>query len=394
MAAREGRMADCHSFLHSVQQYRTFVFVQQRLHIRSAAMMQRRDFLASVIGGLALPAAIRPVQPATSRKNWAWMKSEVKDFEGFRRELSGLRSAGFHAVLMTGSAAAYRKYELYAREAGLELHAWMFTMMRGENVQAHPDWYAVSRSGVSTAVKPPYVDYYKFMCPSRDEVRAYLRGVVADVASVDGISSIHLDYIRYPDVILPVALWPKYQLVQDKEYPDFDFCYCDVCRTNFRKLSGKDPKALVDPASDRAWLQYRYDTITRVVAELADVAHGRGKLLTAAVFPTPAIARTLVRQDWLKWKVDAVLPMIYNGFYKEGIEWIEGATREGVNALGGRIPLYSGLYVPDLPPTALASAIRAAFAGGANGISVFEGNMVTPDYLREIAPTLAGKIPA
>ena len=82
------------------------------------------------------------------------------------------------------------------RQEGLELHAWMFTMMRGENVTAHPEWYAVSRSGVSTAVKPPYVDYYKFMCPSRAEVRAYLGGVVRELASVDGLSSIHLDYIR------------------------------------------------------------------------------------------------------------------------------------------------------------------------------------------------------
>jgi uncharacterized lipoprotein YddW (UPF0748 family) len=249
----------------------------------------------------------------------------------------------------------------------------------------------VSRSGLSTAVKPPYVDYYKFMCPSRDEVRAYLRGVVGDLATVDGITSIHLDYIRYPDVILPVALWPKYNLVQDKEYPEFDFCYCDVCRERFRKIAGEDPKSLPDPPAHQAWLQYRYDTITRVVEELADVAHGGGKLLTAAVFPTPTIARTLVRQDWTKWKLDAALPMIYNGFYKEGVAWIERATREGVTALGGRIPLYAGLYVPDLPPADLAVGIEGAFAGGASGISVFQGNTLTPAHLEAIAPILKSR---
>ena len=108
-----------------------------------------------------------------------------------------------------------------------------------------------------------------------------------------------------------------------------------------------------------AWRQYRYDSITAVVAELADVTHKAGKLLTAAVFPTPDIARRLVRQDWTKWKVDAVLPMVYNGFYKEGVPWVERATREGVRALAGRIPLYSGLYVPDLSPADLAAADRA-----------------------------------
>jgi uncharacterized lipoprotein YddW (UPF0748 family) len=356
--------------------------------------MRRRDFLATMAGGLALSVPLQSVRSTVRGKNWAWLKSEIKDFDAFQHNLAALKSAGFHAVLMTGDANAYRKYGPYVREAGLELHAWMFTMMRGENVQAHPEWYAVSRSGVSTAIKPPYVGYYKFMCPSRREVRAYLRGVVRDLASVDGLTGIHLDYIRYPDVILPVALWPKYNLIQDREYPEFDFCYCNVCRQDFARQTEGDPKLMMNPASSSAWRQFRCDTISEVVAELRNVAHRAGKTVTAAVFPTPDIARKLVRQDWTRWKVDAVLPMIYNGFYKEGVPWIERATREGVRALGRRIPLYSGLYVPDLPPAALGKAIRAAFAGGASGISVFQGDMLTPEYLKEIAPILTGRIPA
>ena len=353
--------------------------------------MRRRDFLTTVTGGLALAATCRPTALGMARKNWAWMKSEIKDFDAFQRDLAALKSAGFHAVLMTGDADAYRKFEPFTRDAGLELHAWMFTMMRGENASAHPEWYAVSRSGVSTAVKPPYVGYYKFMCPSRPEVRAYLRGLVRELASVDGLTSIHLDYIRYPDVILPVALWPKYNLIQDREYPDFDFCYCNVCRQDFFRQTEGDPRLMMDPTSSALWRQFRYDSITEVVRELRDVTHRAGKILTAAVFPTPDIARELVRQDWTKWKVDAVLPMVYNGFYKEGVPWIERATREGVRGLGGRVPLYSGLYVPDLSPPQLGAAIRAAFAGGASGISVFQGNMLTPEHLKEVAPILTGR---
>jgi hypothetical protein len=350
--------------------------------------VNRRDFLVVVAGGLVAPLAWSSEQNVAPAKHWAWMKAEVKDVDGWRRDLAALKASGFDAILMTGSAESYRRNLPLVRNEGLELHAWIFTMMRAENVKAHPEWYAVSRNGVSTATKPPYVDYYKFMCPSRPEVREYLRAFVGELASMDGLSSVHLDYIRYPDVILPVALWPKYNLVQDKEYPDFDFCYCEVCRQDFKRQSGVDPKALADPAANDAWRRYRYDTITEVVAELAGVTHRAGKLLTAAVFPTPDIARALVRQDWTKWKVDAVLPMIYNGFYKEGVPWVEGATREGVRALAGRIPLYSGLYVPDLSPADLAGAIERALAGGASGISVFEGNMLTPEYLKAVAPVL------
>jgi uncharacterized lipoprotein YddW (UPF0748 family) len=349
--------------------------------------VNRRDFLGTLAAGLSL-SLIGEAQPKPARKNWAWMRGDVKDVTAWRRMLASLKRTGFDAILIGGNADFYRKHVPLAREEGLELHAWMFTMMRGENIAAHPEWYAVSRSGVSTAKKPPYVDYYKFMCPSRPQVREYLRGVVADIAAVDGLGSVHLDYIRYPDVILPVALWPKYKLVQDKEYPDFDFCYCNVCRANFKEESGIDPADLHDPSANSAWRRYRYDTVTRMVAALHDVAHRRGKAVTAAVFPTPDIARTLVRQDWTKWTLDAVLPMIYNGFYKEDVVWVEKATREGVAALGGRIPLYSGLYVPDLSPVQLAEAVRRALAGGANGVSLFQGDMLTPEYLKALVPVL------
>ena len=344
--------------------------------------VNRRTFLGALAAGVTLPrlAATQPSRPA---KNWTWLRGNVTDVDAWRRMLAGLRRTGVDAVLIGGNADSYRKHVPLAREEGLELHAWQFVMMRGENVTAHPDWYAVSGTGVSTAVKPPYVDYYKFMCPSREEVRAYLRGVVRDIASVPGLGSFHLDYIRYPDVILPVALWPKYNLVQDREYPQFDFCYCEVCKGKFKSLA-----KVYEPFGENAWKQFRYDTITQVVRELYEEAHQQGKAVTAAVFPTPEIAKKLVRQDWVNWKLDAVLPMVYNGFYKEDVSWVERATREGVAALAGRFPLYTGLYVPDLPPADLSRAIERAFAGGASGVSLFQGDMLTADYLSAIAPVL------
>jgi hypothetical protein len=53
--------------------------------------------------------------------------------------------------------------------------------------------------------------------------------------------------------------------------------------------------------------------------------------------------------------------------------------------------LYAGLYVPDLPPADLASGIERAFAGGASGISVFQGNTLTPAHLEAIAPILKSR---
>ena len=359
--------------------------------------MNRRKFLfsigagAAVAGhGLAAAGAAPEVrrQRRATLKNWAWMRGGVKSMDGWRPRLAGMRAAGIDAILVGGNADFYREAIPVARSEGLELHAWVMTMMRGENVKAHPDWYAVSRKGVSTAEKPPYVDYYRFMCPVRDEVRQYLAGYVREIAQIDGLASVHLDYIRYPDVILPVALWPKYKLVQDKEYPEFDFCYCRVCRDRFRLKSGVDPMELPDPPGHGAWLQFRYDSITEIVGLLTGEVHARGKQVTAAVFPTPAIARALVRQDWARWKVDAVLPMVYHSFYKEDVAWIERATREGEEALHGRMPLYTGLYVPELTPPDLGRAMDRALAGGAQGISLFQGDTMTPEHWKEFSAAL------
>jgi hypothetical protein len=79
-----------------------------------------------------------------------------------------------------------------------------------------------------------------FSAPIREEVYRFLEqlyGKVADLPEVDGI---HLDYIRFPDVILAEGLWKKYGLVMDREYPQFDYCYCDKCVGDFQALSGID----------------------------------------------------------------------------------------------------------------------------------------------------------
>jgi uncharacterized lipoprotein YddW (UPF0748 family) len=358
--------------------------------------MNRRRFLRALGAGVALGScagmrrlpALEALQSGLAVKNWAWMRGDIKSMDEWRRKLAEMRAAGIDAILIGGNSDFYRTVVPIARQEGLEVHAWIFTLMRGEHVKTHPEWYAVSRSGVSTAEKAPYVDYYRFMCPAHEEVRQYLVGYVRELAQIDGLASVHLDYIRYPDVILPIALWPKYNLVQDKEYPQFDFCYCPVCCNRFQRQAGVNPAKLADPAGNQAWLQFRYDAITEMVGLLADEVHTRKKRVTAAVFPTPRIARALVRQDWQRWKVDAVLPMVYQGFYRESIAWIESATREGTSALGGRIPLYTGLYVPDLPPSDLGRAIGYAFAGGAQGISLFQGNTLTPAHWAEVSAAL------
>ncbi len=123
--------------------------------------------------------------------------------------------------------------------------------------------------------------------------------------------------------------------------------------------------------------------MTGAVRELAQAVQDHGKPISAAVFPTPTIARRLVRQAWDEWPLDRFFPMLYQGFYLEDIPWIGDGVRESVAALGARggRPLYAGLYLPSLDPAGLAEAVVEARTAGAAGVSLFEMDGLSDEHL-------------
>ncbi len=194
--------------------------------------MKRRDFLRTAAGAAtalgALPGRIQGTAQEPAFTLWSWVSGNRDyDADDWRQQFARLREAGFHAVLSGGgnreivSAAAHAE--------GLEYHRWFWTMNRNGDFWAkenHPEWFTVSRNLESSLEKPPYVNYYRWVCPSRAPVREYLSGRVGELAANPAIDGVHLDYVRHCDVILPRGLWDQYNLVQDVEHPEFDFCYC------------------------------------------------------------------------------------------------------------------------------------------------------------------------
>lgn len=350
----------------------------------------------AVAAGCAGPAPDTESAAGASRaaapRGWTWVHGgEDRTPAEWRARFAELREAGMHGVLVSGGEKAMLSDA--ARGAGLEFHRWIWTLNRSGDaavIAQHPEWFTVSRNGDSSLEKPPYVGYYQWLCPTRPGVRDYLRGIVEELSADPDLDGVHLDYVRHCDVILPVGLWPKYDLVQDHEMPEYDFCYCDVCRESFASQTGRDPMELEDAPSDEEWRKFRWDSVTGLVNIVAGAAHARGATITAAVFPTPTIARTLVRQAWDEWSLDAVFPMLYNGFYNEGIGWIGTSVREGVAALSTGRSLYAGLYLPDLSPEQLGDAIESALAAGAAGFSTFELNGITEAHRATLSRALHG----
>lgn len=351
----------------------------------------RRPFLQALAA--ALPAArLRAVaggRPAPAAWTWVHGDALVSEDE-WRHRFARVQAAGVSGVLLGGEAVAAAVAA--ANDLGLHVHRWTWILNRNGDAWVkshHPEWFSVSREGRSSLDHPPYVGYYQWLCPSRAPVREYLRGMIREVARTPGVQGVHCDYIRYPDVILPRALWAKYGLVQDREYPQFDFCYCDVCRAAFRRQSGQDPLQLADPPSDAAWRRFRWDSVTRLVRELAATVHSEARQVSAAVFPTPAIARRLVRQAWDEWPLDAVFPMIYQNFYEKAVSWIGTATREDVAAVPHSRRVFAGLYVPGLSADDLGQAVRLARAAGAAGVSLFDLGALTDQHLISLRQALA-----
>ena len=395
--------------------------------------MKRRGFLktaggaAALAGGSTLAATLAGCTTDSGEDApftvWTWVHGDRDyDADEWRRRFARLRESGFHAVLVGGGDIELVSGAAHAE--GLEYHRWFWTMNRNGDSWAqenHPEWFTISRNLESSLEHPPYVGYYKWVCPSRAPVREYLSDRVGELAANPAVDGVHLDYVRHCDVILPRGLWETYDLVQDIEHPEFDFCYCDVCREQFAALDGRDPLEIPDPPADEVWRRFRWDSVTGAVRDLAAAVHERGKPLTAAVFPTPAIARRLVRQAWDEWPLDRFFPMLYQGFYLEDIAWIGDGVREGVAALGGgrvgggvheraaaeggqsvergvregegrRVeggprpgtPLNAGLYLPSLEPGDLAEAVATARGAGAAGVSTFEMHGLTDEHLAAV----------
>lgn len=312
------------------------------------------------------------VEPILARqvKNWVWTRiKKEKSAAEYQQWFAQLKACGISAVLFEGYDENLFRL---CQEAGLEAHHWKWTMNRAELLQTHPDWFAVNRKGESSFDKPAYVDYYRFLCPNREGVAQYLAADYLKEANKPYVDGVHLDYVRFPDVVLPVSLWKNYGIEQTSELPAYDYCYCEVCREKFKQLNGKDPLELTYPMENQSWINFRLDAITRVVDQITQTVKGDGKTISAAVFPGPSMARKMVRQDWGEWSLDAYFPMIYNGFYYEGPSWIGRSVRESVQTVNGRAKVYAGLMFPDIKNN-FEEALDEAFNNGASGVSFFDG---------------------
>ncbi|MCR9171008.1 MAG: family 10 glycosylhydrolase [bacterium] len=290
----------------------------------------------------------------------------------WRAKLNHYDSLGISEILVGGSPEFLQELVKMAQVHDIRVHAWMWTLNRPNDSTAmqHPEWYAVNRAGKNSLEYRAYVDYYQWLSPFHPEAREYIKNNVRQLMKVEGLASIHLDYVRYVDVILGANLQPKYNLVQDHEMPEYDYGYHPIARKQYKQLFGIDPMELEHPELSTEWRQFRLNAITTLVNEIAEEVHAENQHLSAAVFPFPEMSRQMVRQAWDDWNLDYVFPMIYHNFYRESIPWIGFATEQGLRDVDYQ--LYTGLYMPGFENTEdFEKAIQLAKVKGASGVCLF-----------------------
>jgi len=302
-------------------------------------------------------------------KKWIWMGSDKLSSYQWQERFENIKSHGIDAILLNGNEKLLKQTIPIAVNLGLELHSWYITMLgNGELSEKYPEWFTVNGLGESSAEKPQYVDYYKWLCPNNPDVQQFLLDKIKNLCNIPGNNGIHLDYIRFSDVILPKGIQPNYKLVQTAEEPQYDYCYCKHCRNLFKHKYGIDPLELNNPHNNLQWLKFRYNSISNLVKKIAKLVRKNDKIISAAVFPIQM--QKNVRQQWHEWNLDAVFPMMYQSFYNEDTDWIVEETKKGSNLLE-ETQLISGLYVPAFKKNELEDLVRTLDREGVRGLSYF-----------------------
>ncbi len=303
-------------------------------------------------------------------KFWIWMSArENMSLIEWESVFEDLNVMGIRGLLLSASPETSRMLVPLAQKYEMQLHIWMWAMNRGD---APEELMSVNALGKSLAEEQAYVGYYKFMSPVLPETKKFIENTVNKLERIEGIDGVHLDYIRYVDVFLPSGLLPKYDLIQDDILPEFDYGYHPDMLKKFELKYGNNPKDMPDYPHDSLWQQFRMDQVSNIVNHLAKQFSTKEIHLTAAVFPDPEMSRTMVRQDWGTWNLDAYFPMVYNGFYEAGTDWIQ-KRMEVSRMYYPNKNIFCGLYLGDCKEEVqLEESISAGFKGGATGISFFD----------------------
>ncbi len=215
-----------------------------------------------------------------------------------------------------------------AHARGLKVHAWVNVLSLAGNPDA-PIVRSIGRRAVAEDqhgrsvldypdydVPPPDRSYYRmgtpavWLDPAAPGVRERLAATFAElVERYPGLDGLHLDYIRYPDV-LPFTPGSRFGV-------GLSFGYGEASRARFLRETGKAAPFGSDLRNANAWDDWRRLQVTALVEAIGRSARAArpGLALSAAVISDRERAYLVDFQDWAGWLdaklLDFAVPMLY-----------------------------------------------------------------------------------
>jgi len=261
---------------------------------------------------------------------------QVIDFaksNGFRQIIMQVRGRGFafyqsdivpRAPLIKEPGFDPLAYTIErAHAAGLEVHAWLnvYVLWTARTkptdpthlIYQHPEWTDADNRGVMN-MDMEWEGFRNgmqggiYLSPTHPEVNPYLRDVMEEVIDKYAIDGLHLDYIRYQNVI--AGYNPTGREVFRNQFGVDPLLLAQISRLDTSNWDERSYQIYVD-----TWNAYRRDQVTSLVRQIKELCSINDVALSAAVKPNLNNARSRFFQDWAYWidegLLDFAIPMNY-----------------------------------------------------------------------------------
>jgi uncharacterized lipoprotein YddW (UPF0748 family) len=199
-----------------------------------------------------------------------------------------------------------------------------------------------------------------------------LAATFAELLTRYPLDGLHLDYIRYPDV-LPFTPGSRFGV-------GLDLGHGAPTRERFRRETGLEPPSPPERLGNAdAWDAWRRDRVTEVVARIrASLETARPDAdLSAAVWSFADRAYLSVGQDWRRWLeeglLDFAVPMAYT---LDTRLFAYQAAELGSVPRADRVWLGVGVWLFAKRPEAALAQLRAARDAGAAGDALFSWDAI------------------
>ncbi len=243
-----------------------------------------------------------------------------------------------------------------AKPYNLKIHAWINTYLlwtapddpvsEKHLYHTHPEWFEVAIKN-----SPFYKTRNVYLSPHLTEVNEHITSLIQELVQNYDLHGIHLDYVRYLD---------KYHGYHEKAINRFHSIYT---------LPKGDLFKLVE---NEFWIDFKSMQVTSLVESIQGTikADNPDMVLSTAVKPDPALAKSDFGQNWRYWLekdlVDYVIIMNYTADHYDFIQNLNIINRECDSK-----KVYCGVALYNKNMTAIRNQIQSAKKLGFDKIVLF-----------------------